>query len=154
MAENREITKEEVKKIEKLLFKYKKIPLMISKLMLEIEIIEHTYDTLKGKSDNEIMPGSATFQNSSSVENEVISKEHRIEKIKEEITQLEFEKRAIDISLNNLTEVELGIIQDKYFNGMPYSKLGDKHYFTKEWAYYTCQRIIKDKLAPFIVMLS
>ena len=154
MDNSKEITKEEVKAIENLLFKYKKIPLMISKLELEIEITEHTYETIRGKSDNEIVAGSRTNQNSSSVEEALINKENRIDNLEEEIRNLKFEERAIEIALCNLTDVELGIITDKYFDKMSYQKVGNKHYFTKEWAYFTCQRIIKEKLAPFMAQLT
>nr|DAT81745.1 MAG TPA: Protein of unknown function (DUF722) [Caudoviricetes sp.] len=151
MAKDNEISKEQVKRIENLLFKYKKIPLMIRKLELEIEMTKHTYEGIKGKSNNEIVAGSRTNATSSSVENELLSKEHRIEQIKEEIVSLKFDKDMIEIALESLTDVERDIISDKYFNSMSYYKVGEKYYFTKEWAYYTCQRIIKEKIAQYIV---
>ncbi|MHC1750721.1 MAG: hypothetical protein AB9856_20810 [Cellulosilyticaceae bacterium] len=142
---------ENTKTIERILFTYKEIPLKIKKLELEIRIVENTYDTLNGKSDNEIMPGSRNNKISSSVENALINKEARIERLKEEIKRQQFNREMIDIALESLTEIERKIIEDKYFNKLSYYKLSEKYYFSKEWAYYTCQKIIENKIAPYII---
>lgn len=142
---------ENTKAIERILFSYKEIPLKIRKLELEIRMIESTYDSINGKSNNEIMPGSRTNQVSSSVENALISKENKIEKLKNEIKKLEFTREMIDICLESLTEIERKIIEDKYFNKLSYYKLSEKYYFSKEWAFYTCKKIIESKIAPYMI---
>lgn len=147
-----EISKARIKQIEQLLFKFKDIPRLIKLKHTEIKIVSSTYEGIKGKSDNKIMAGSRTNAISSSIENEVLNKEHRIEQLEHEITMLELEQENIEIALEALDDTELDIITDKYFNKMSYAKIGDKHYFSKDWAYYTCQRIIKEKIAEYIIV--
>lgn len=154
VADDNKLSKEQIKKIERLLSKYNKIPLMIKKLELEMEMINNNYSGIKGKSNNQIAAGSRTNEVNSSVESEVLNKERRIDCIKKKIETLKFDKAMVEIALESLTEVEKGIISDKYFIGMSYYKLGEKHYFTKEWAYYTCQKIIQEKIAQYIIEIN
>lgn len=142
---------ENTKAIERILFSYKEIPLKIRKLELEIKMLGNTYDTLNCRSNNEIMPGSKNNQISNSVENALLSKENKIDKIKEEIKRQQFNKEMVDIALESLAEIECKIIEDKYFNKLSYYKLSEKYYFSKEWAYYTCQKIIENKIKPYMI---
>lgn len=144
----------DIKAIENILFSYKEIPLKVRKLELEIKIIESTYETIKGRQYNRVMEGSQSNRIGNSVEEALMNKENRINEIRMEIKQILFNKEMIDIAMENLTEIERKIIEDKYFNKLSYYKLGEKYYFSKEWAFQTCIKIIKDKIEPYIIKFN
>lgn len=136
--------------IEAILFSYKDIPLRVRSLELEIKRTEHTYETFRGRSNNEIMPGSRNNQTSNSVENALLNKEKTLERLNNEIKEQQFNKEMVEIALESLTDIEKKIIEDKYFNKLSYYRLGVRYYFSKEWAFYTCRKIIENKISKYI----
>ena len=141
------------KAIENILFRYKDIPLRIRSLELEIKIAEHSYETLRGRSDNEITPGSRTNGINSSVESYLISKEQTIEKLRRRIKDEELNKEMVELALESLDEYETRIVTDRYFNKeVSVYAMSIKNHCSREWIYKFCNDIIISKLSKYIMI--
>lgn len=142
--------KKNTKAIEKLLFNFKDTETRIAAMEIEIEIITCDYDTLHGRSDNEIKASTPTNQVSSTVENNMIRKEEYIEKLKERIKLEQLNKRMIENALKSLNEYEMGLIAGRYFDGISATDLARKYNCVREYIYTQCYKIIDNKLSKYI----
>ncbi len=138
--------------IELLLFQYREIPLLIRKNDLEIRMISNDFDTLKGKSHNEIKASTSTNVISSAVENHLIDKEQRISQLKEENQQLEYKREMMQIALDSLGDESLNLIKARYVDGMSVRKMSELFNCTEDCIYKACRRIIKNELSKYITV--
>ena len=141
------------KKIESLLFEYRSIPTRIRRNELEIKMLEKSYEGIKGKSNNEIMAGSRTNQTTNSVENALIAKENKIERLREENEMLLIKKEMIENAYNSLGKDEKGIIASRYFDDVTVIEIANNLDITEDGVYKACRRIIEKKLKNYIVVL-
>lgn len=103
------------KKIEGMLYKYKKIKKEICNLELEVEFVKNNYEGCTGLSYEE--KGTPTNKFSSVVENEVVTKERMLKELSKriELKQLEIEK--IDNALSILNDKKKELIRLRYIDG-------------------------------------
>lgn len=141
------------KKVEALLNEYRSIPTRIRRNELEIKIIEKTYEGVKGKSNNEIMAGSRTNQTTNSVEDALLAKEHKIERLREENEMLLIKKEMVENAYNSLGKDEKGIIASRYFDDVSVIEIANNLDITEDGVYKACRRIIEKKLIKYIVLL-
>ena len=110
--------KRNTKAIEKLLFNYRDTDTRIESMEIEIEMVTYSYDTLRGRSDNEIKPSTPTNQISSTVESNLIAKEERIDVI-EKVTFVFLEqwrsyKELLKVCLQKENSIEKKNLITKY----------------------------------------
>ncbi|MFU7517658.1 sigma factor-like helix-turn-helix DNA-binding protein [Clostridium sp. HCS.1] len=104
----------EFKKVEAILYKYNSSKAKIRNLELDIENVKNEFNG----------PGSIRYEErtqstnrfNSSVENEIISKEKKINELLKYKKQKEIEVLKVENSLNVLTERDQEIIKLRYFN--------------------------------------
>ena len=102
------------KKAEYMLYEYKYIDDKLDILKFKLEAMKNDV-SLKSidYSDDRVSPTNAF---NSTVENEVIKREERIESVQAEINQLEYNKALIDKVIKILDPIELQLIQQRYFS--------------------------------------
>lgn len=150
MSTQNDEQKRNTKAIEKLLFNYRDTDTRIEAMEIEIEMVTYSYDTLRGRSDNEIKPSTPTNQISSTVESNLIAKEERIEKLKGKIKIEQLNKRMIENALRSLNEYELGLIEGRYFERISVPDLARKYNCVREYIYTQCYKVINNKLSKYI----
>ena len=150
MSTQNDEQKRNTKAIEKLLFNYRDTDTRIEAMEIEIEMVTYSYDTLRGRSDNEIKPSTPTNQISSTVESNLIAKEERIEKLKGKIKIEQLNKRMIENALRSLNEYELGLIEGRYFEHVSVPDLARKYNCVREYIYTQCYKVINNKLSKYI----
>ncbi len=102
------------KKTEAMLYNYNKTKSEIKNIDLDLKLLKSEIDGV-GAIVYEEKTGPTNKFNSS-VENEVIAREHRIKKLEQTKLIKEVEIAKIDNALSNLTEREYSIINMRYFN--------------------------------------
>ncbi len=142
--------KRNIKAIERLLFNYSDIDTRIESMEIEIEIIEHNYDTLHGRGSNEIKPSTPTNQTSSTVEEHLIRKHEQINRLRNRIKMEKLNKRMIENAIKSLNDYERGLIEGRYFEHINVSDLARRYSCVREYIYMQCNKIICNKLSKYI----
>lgn len=102
------------KKVEAMLYNYKKTKAEIKILTRQLEILENNYMGTGAISYDEKTQSTNKFN--SSVENEVIKREKDIQGLKNKIRLKEIEIENIDDVLNTLNDREAYVIREYYIN--------------------------------------
>ena len=102
------------KRVEAMLYNYKKTKAEINILARQLEILENDYRGTGTISYEEKTQGTNKFN--SSVENEVIKRAHDIQELKNKIRLKEIEIENIDDALNALSDREAYVIKEYYIN--------------------------------------
>jgi len=133
------------KKTEYFLYNYKTMKAEIKNIDLEIEQME--YLGCAGISYEEKSATSNSF--SSSVENEVIIREKRIESLQQSKRDKLMVLNKIDNALETLDPRDLEIIKLRYFNNINNRNISIKLDLTEEWI-CTLKAIVINKLSTLI----
>lgn len=133
-------------KTEGILYSYPRLTFEIKNLEIEIKMIENEYTGIKGKSD-EI--ASRTNAVSSSVENEVISKEARIDALKRKINHKRLLIEKIDNAIDAIAaedETSALLIKLKYIKHLEWKQIEMQIPMDEKSLMRKRSKIIKDKL--------
>lgn len=131
------------KKAEWLLYNYKKIKAEIKNIEIEIQDIKNTYigasaiDTSKDNISN-------TNKISSVIENEVLDKERRIERLESIKLKKENQIKKVDNALEILTEEDRKLIELRYFERLPNYKVAMIFDMTEEGCSARKRRIVEN----------
>ncbi|MCY6958850.1 siderophore-interacting protein [Clostridium brassicae] len=136
------------KKVEGILYNYKKMKAEIESIKIEIKDIESQYEGVSGISYEEKTGPTNKFN--SSVENEVTEKEYIISKLKRELNKKESIVKKVDNAINNvLNETEKKVIELKCFEGLQYKYIEQKLSINKDYACELKRKSI-EKMIPLI----
>lgn len=135
------------RKLEGMLYNIKKNKVKIKNLKLEVERVEHSYKGCGGFVFEERTCN--TYKITSSVENEIIAKEERVQKLNNQIRSLEIQIEKIENALSILTEQELKIIELQYFKQMRSKDVAQQLLYTAQY-YCSLKKHILDKLIDYI----
>ena len=104
----------EFKKVESMLYNYKNTKAEINILKRDLEILENDYKGTSAISYDEKTQSTNSF--SSTVENEVIKRAERIQKLRNKIRLKEIEIENIDDALETLNPDDKLFVVERYFN--------------------------------------
>lgn len=135
------------KRVEAMLYNYKKTKAEIKILIRELEILENDYRGAGAISYDE--KTQATNKFNSTVENEVISKTKEVYKLENEIRLKEIEIKNIDDALSILNEREIYIIKEYYINNRLLKVIADEIHVNENYASELKHKII-NKLTSMI----
>lgn len=102
------------KKVESMLYNYKNTQAEIKILKRDLEILENDYKGTSAISYDEKTQSTNSF--SSTVENEVIKRAERIQKLRNKIRLKEIEIENIDDALETLNPDDKLFVVERYFN--------------------------------------
>lgn len=135
------------KRVEAMLYNYKKTKAEIKILIRELEILENDYRGTGAISYDE--KTQATNKFNSTVENEVINKTKEVYKLENEIRLKEIEIKNIDDALSILDEREIYIIKEYYINNRLLKVIADEIHVNENYASELKHKII-NKLTSMI----
>ena len=135
------------KRVEAMLYNYKKTKAEIKILIRELEILENDYRGAGAISYDE--KTQATNKFNSTVENEVINKTKEVYKLENEIRLKEIEIKNIDDALSILNEREIYIIKEYYINNRLLKVIADEIHVNENYASELKRNII-NKLTSMI----
>ena len=142
------------KKVESILYEVPKLKAEIAKLQIDLEEIQEIIG-IRGASPNE-KAGSATYAFSSSVEDEVINREERLEEkvlhLKEAIRRRERQVRKVENALKVLSEKELLLVEMRYFKHYSINRVCEILDITTPTFNRRKNGALKDKLIPLLVL--
>lgn len=101
--------------VERKLYNYKSMKVELNSYKIDLEYLNKDYEGCRGKSYSGIT-SSKTNSLYSSVENELIRKEKRKERLQSKITEKEREIRKIENALALLDNEELQLVELRYFS--------------------------------------
>lgn len=107
--------RDKFKVMEGMLYNYKTMQQQINNLKLEIEYLKNNYSGCGSIGYSE-RSGSTNMFNST-VENEIIKKEKKIERLQREISYKDKQLKKIDNALGILGDIERKIVDLRYING-------------------------------------
>lgn len=136
------------KRTEAMLYNYKKTIAEIKILKRDLEIIENNYKGPSAISFDE--KSSPTNEFNSNVENEVIKRAEKIEKLSKVIRLKEIEIENIDDALEILNDEERYIVNERYFNNKRNKDIAAKLNVTEQTSCDYKNKII-NKLIPFLI---
>lgn len=136
------------KKVEALLYNYKKSQGEVENLKLKIKEIRQNYDCIRAISYEE--KGSPTNAFNSSVENEIIKKEKEINAEVFKLNCKEIQLEKIDNAINTLIAREKTIVYMKYFEKRTSRDIAAKLDLTEVHVCRLKKRIINE-LTPLIL---
>lgn len=123
--------KDKYRAIEKLLFDYKGNQNEIKDIEIQISRIKNDYVGVAPISYEERVCTSASI--GSSVEDEVIRKEERIEELEEKKKQINLNTIRVDNALQLLTDVERKVVEGKYINRLQWFKIAYDVGYSESW---------------------
>ena len=142
------------KKVESILYEVPKLKAEIANLQIDLEEIQEIIG-IRGASPNE-KAGSATYAFSSSVEDEVINREERLEEkvlhLKEAIRRRERQVRKVENALKVLSEKELLLVEMRYFKHYSINRVCEILDITTPTFNRRKNGALKDKLIPLLVL--
>lgn len=142
--------KESIKSIEEMLKAYPNTPNRIEQMEIEIAIIEHDYDTLRGQSNNQIKASTRTNETHDLSDN-MESKEARINNLKDRIFKEKMAARMINNAIDSLIEDDRKFIEDRYFKKISPKYMADMIYHCdNSWIFVRSRLIIRDKISQYI----
>lgn len=131
------------KKAEWLLYNYKKLKAEIKNIDIEIEDIKNTYVGVSAiyiSKDNL----SKTYKTTSIIENEILDKERRIERLESIKFSKENQVKKVDNALETLTEEDRKLIELRYFERLPNYKVAMIFDMTEEGCSARKRRIVEN----------
>lgn len=128
------------KKIEAMLYNYKKNKAKVKNISIEIEKIKTEFKGISSIAYSE--KTGSTNKINSSVENEIIEREKRITDLERERTYLHGEVSQIENALEVLTDSQREIVELKYFNKLSYKVIADRYYKSVTPIYTIVKNII------------
>jgi RNA polymerase sigma factor (sigma-70 family) len=131
------------KKAEWLLYNYKKLKAEIKNIDIEIEDIKNTYvgvSAIDISKDNL----SKTYKITSIIENEILDKERRIERLESIKLKKENQVKKVDNALEILNEDDRKIIELRYFERIPNYKVAQRFNMTEEGCSARKRRIVEN----------
>lgn len=134
-------------KVEGMLYSMPKNKVKIKNLKLEVERVSNSYRGCGGFVFEERT--SNTYKITSSVENEIIMKEEKIEALNRQIKSLEIEVAKIENALTILTETERNIVELQYFKQLRNKDVAQHLLYTEQYYAYL-KKTILDKLIEHI----
>ena len=142
------------KKVESILYEVPKLKAEIANLQIDLEEIQEIIG-IRGASPNE-KAGSATYAFSSSMEDEVINREERLEEkvlnLKESIRRRERQVRKVENALEVLNEKELLLVEMRYFKHYSINRVCEILDITTPTFNRRKNGALKDKLIPLLVL--
>lgn len=129
------------KQAEWLLYNYKKLKAEIKNIELEIENIKNTYVGASAIDPEQI--SNNTNKIISLVENEVLEKERKIERLESIKLKKENQVKKVDNALEILTEEDRKLIELRYFEKMPNWKVAQRFNMTEEGCSARKRRIVE-----------
>ncbi|MDU4597482.1 MAG: sigma factor-like helix-turn-helix DNA-binding protein [Clostridium sporogenes] len=126
-----EYKKNDIAKLERLLYRYREMIAEIKNIDIEIEYIRQHPDGVTGVYYEERT--GPTYKFNSSVENEVISIDKKIEMLKEQKAEQVYWTSKIDNALEVLDHRSKQIIEMKYFKKINNTKIATRLNLTEEW---------------------
>ncbi|MBA4510205.1 RNA polymerase subunit sigma [Clostridium sporogenes] len=126
-----EYKKNDIAKLERLLYRYREMIAEIKNIDIEIEYIKQHPDGVNSISYEE--KSSPTNKFNSSVENEVIAIDKKIEMLKEQKAEQVYWTSKIDNALEVLDQRSKQIIEMKYFEKINNTKIATRLNLTEEW---------------------
>lgn len=130
------------KKAEWLLYNYKKLKAEVKNIEIEIEDIKNTYIGTNAidTSQEPVKSNKIT----SIVENEILDKERRIERLESIKFSKENQVKKVDNALEILTEDDRKLIELRYFEKMPNWKVAQRFNMTEEGCSARKRRIVEN----------
>ncbi|WP_101773981.1 hypothetical protein [Peptostreptococcus faecalis] len=109
----RKMEKEDIKKIEDTIKEYKGMERLINHYELDIMELEHNVQGYKSESlyAGELFKKDKKY---STVENEIIRKERKLEELRRDKKLLEISKKRMDLIINKLTEQEKKVFEAEF----------------------------------------
>lgn len=144
-------TNDKFKRVEAMLYNYKNTQAEIKILKKDLEILENDYRGV-GSIGYEEKSGPTNSFNSD-VENEVINRVEKIQKLKNKIRLKEIEIEKIDVALDVLNNDELYIINERYFNRNLNKNIAITLNVTKDTSIRYKNNII-NKLIPLLIEIN
>ena len=142
------------RKVENILYEVPKLKAEIANLQIDLEEIQEIIG-IRGASPNE-KAGSATYAFNSSVEDEVINREERLEEkvhgLKEAIRRRERQVRKVENALKVLNEKELLLVEMRYFKHYSINRVCEILDITTPTFNRRKNGALKDKLIPLLVL--
>lgn len=137
----------EYKKVEGMLYNYKNTVIKIENKRIDLEELENDYRGLGSISYEERTQSTNAF--SSSVENEIIKRDEKIIKLRNEIKIMQNNILRIDNALKGLRDYEKSLIEMKYFKNFTHEEIADELNFEVDSITKIKSRVI-NKLVPLI----
>lgn len=134
--------------VEGMLYGYKRSVIKIKNIDIDIEELENSYEGCTGLNYDE--KSSPTNKFSSIVENELVNKDYKLEKLKDKKKNYERQISRVDNILSILTNDEYRLIELRYFQRLRFKEISE--ILDKSGLYLITLRrkIIQDKLVPLI----
>lgn len=107
-------TNDEFRRVEAMLYNYKNTLAEIKILKRDLEILENDYRGTGAISYDEKTQSTNAFN--SNVENEVVKRVEKIQRLKNKIRLKEIEIENIDDAIKTLNEYESTLVNERYFN--------------------------------------
>lgn len=135
------------KVIEGLLYASPKNKIKIANLKLEVERVSNCYQgctsvAIESYSGN-------TYKITSSVENEVIAKEAKVESLQRQIRELEIQEAKIENALSILSPTEYQLIKLQYFKHYRNKDIAQQLTYSEPYYAYLKKRVL-DKLIEYV----
>jgi len=129
------------KKVEAVLYNFNQTKAEIKNIKLDIELLESEYDD--GIGVNYIENTGKTNKITSTVENMIIRKEDKINKLNYAMKVKEAEIKKVENALEILTDRERSIIEMRYFQKESNRNISAKLYITEEYVSAIKSKAIK-----------
>lgn len=137
------------KRVEAMLYNYKNTKAEIKILNNDLEILENDYDGVRGLSYNE--KSGQTNKFNSDVENEVMKRLNKIQKLKNEIRLKEIEIENIDAAVESLEDEEKYLITERYFNKKKYKFIAAELNISEDVVKGYRRSNVINKLIPMLI---
>lgn len=129
------------KKIETILYNFNQTKAEIKNIKLDIELLESEYDD--GIGANYIENTGKTNKITSTVENMIIRKEDKINRLNYAMKVKDAEIKKVENALETLTDRERSIIEMRYFQKESNRNISAKLYITEEYVSSIKSKAIK-----------
>ena len=141
------IDKNDYRKVEGLLYNYTSIKIKIENRLIDLDELENDYRGVTAQSYNEHTQSTNSFH--SNVEDEIIKRDEKIIKLRNDIKIMQNQILRIDNAMKKLKDYERSLIEMKYFKEYDHTKIADELGFEVESIARIKCRII-NKLIPLI----
>lgn len=141
------IDKNDYRKVEGLLYNYTSIKIKIENRLIDLDELENDYRGVTAQSYNEHTQSTNSFH--SNVEDEIIKRDEKIIKLRNDIKIMQNQILRIDNAMKKLKDYERSLIEMKYFKEYDHTKIADELGFEVESIAKIKSRII-NKLIPLI----
>lgn len=141
------IDKNDYRKVEGLLYNYTSIKIKIENRLIDLDELENDYRGVTAQSYNEHTQSTNSFH--SNVEDEIIKRDEKIIKLRNDIKIMQNQILRIDNAMKKLKDYERSLIEMKYFKEYDHTKIADELGFEVESIAKIKYRII-NKLIPLI----